>query len=280
MQMYTKVAFSELAKEMSIMVVDDEKVHLMACEEMLKQYFRGVYGFADPIEAIQFYKDREVDIDIVMTDIKMPVMSGLEMSRRIKKINHECSIVVLSCSEDNELLLDAIEANIHYYMIKPFDPDKHLPALFPVMEKQKMRLDLKKAKLDKQLKKINKAKRIKIDLFLENIPFPSVVLCEKGTMMEWNKRFKELFCDMENRPILEEIKKRNKNFFTLFYSEDWCNQPGGSLMMCSDLVHEECVDKNVEYHSESGICDMNFRLNMSELDSDLYEEGYLAILYN
>jgi len=74
---------------------------------------------------------RENEPEIVMTDINMPVMDGIRMSREIKSLNPEASIIAVTAHSDTSYLLNAIEIGIHYYVLKPINYDE----LFSVIDK-------------------------------------------------------------------------------------------------------------------------------------------------
>jgi signal transduction histidine kinase len=64
---------------------------------------------------------REYAPDIVITDINMPVMDGIQMAREIKALNPETIIIVVSAYSDKPYLLNAIEIGIDHYVLKPID---------------------------------------------------------------------------------------------------------------------------------------------------------------
>ncbi len=69
--------------------------------------------------------------DVVVTDIKMPVMDGLEMAEHIKKSpNHEVPIIVITAYSDRDYLLRAIDLGIDRYVTKPIDADMLLAAIY------------------------------------------------------------------------------------------------------------------------------------------------------
>ncbi|OGU07364.1 MAG: hybrid sensor histidine kinase/response regulator [Geobacteraceae bacterium GWC2_58_44] len=74
---------------------------------------------------------REHEPDIVMTDINMPVMDGIRMSREIKSINSEARIIAVTAHSDTSYLLNAIEIGIHYYVLKPINYEE----LFSIIDK-------------------------------------------------------------------------------------------------------------------------------------------------
>ena len=74
---------------------------------------------------------REQRPDIVLTDLSMPVMDGLQMTREIKELNAETIIIAVSAQNNPYYLLNAIETGIRHYVMKPFKNEE----LFAVINK-------------------------------------------------------------------------------------------------------------------------------------------------
>ena len=70
--------------------------------------------------------------DLVLTDISMPKMNGIELSKKIKEQNSSQSIIIISAHNAQSNLLEAIELNIDGFLLKPIKMDKFIP----VIEKQ------------------------------------------------------------------------------------------------------------------------------------------------
>ena len=75
--------------------------------------------------------------DIVITDIRMPFMDGLELSRLIKKEQPQIKIIILSGHEEFEYAKAAIQIGIEEYLLKPINGDELLQAVNHVAEKIK-----------------------------------------------------------------------------------------------------------------------------------------------
>ena len=78
--------------------------------------------------------------DIIITDIMMPVCDGLDMTIKIKKLDGNIPIIVLSAHSDKEQLLKAIDIGINKYFIKPFDPEEvieHINKIAPSLNKKR-----------------------------------------------------------------------------------------------------------------------------------------------
>ncbi len=106
-------------------VVDDEKI---AREVVIKFIlslnlnFEITGGFANGADALEYIKSN--DVDVVITDIKMPKMSGMELCKNICKLKPKCKIVILSGYGEFTYARQAIEYNVFNYILKPVDPDE------------------------------------------------------------------------------------------------------------------------------------------------------------
>ena len=88
---------------------------------------KDFYQAYDGEEAISLYKDKNPDI--ILSDINMPKMNGLEMSRVIKKLDNHQPIFLLSAFEDISILKQAINIGINGFISKPIDDIKSLLAM-------------------------------------------------------------------------------------------------------------------------------------------------------
>jgi DNA-binding response OmpR family regulator len=114
-------------KNLTILFVEDEenirKGLNSAIGDEFKDFILARDG-SDGLKKFQKYKP-----DIVITDILMPIMDGLEMSKEIKKISTNIPIVILSAFDEKERLLKAIDIGIDKYLIKPIDAQDLMDAL-------------------------------------------------------------------------------------------------------------------------------------------------------
>lgn len=109
-------------KDMSILYVEDDEAVRESIHEFLDRRFDQVL-LAENGEA-GLYMYRENAANIVMTDINMPVMNGLEMTRAILEENDKTPVIVTSAHNEAKYLLGAIELGISHYLLKPLDPGK------------------------------------------------------------------------------------------------------------------------------------------------------------
>ncbi|EAI5815544.1 response regulator transcription factor [Campylobacter jejuni] len=119
---------SQECKELIILVVEDEVKARESLINVLSERFSKVIGAQNGDEGLKKFK--KFKPDLVITDIAMPIMDGLDMAREIKEISDDVPIVVLSAYSEKERLLRSIDIGIDKYLIKPVDIEE----LFKVLD--------------------------------------------------------------------------------------------------------------------------------------------------
>jgi len=105
------------AKGFSVLYVEDNDALRVNASKVLKQFFEQVYVACDGREGLEYFK--KYHPDIVVTDVVMPYVSGLEMSRHIHMLNKETKIIVMSGDDSPQYLFEAIELGIFRFLKKP-----------------------------------------------------------------------------------------------------------------------------------------------------------------
>ena len=144
------IDLKEVASSLSLLVVEDEKELNNELVSILSLLFYSVDFAYNGVDGLERYKKTKPDI--VLTDISMPKMNGIEMSRHIKDIKPTAHIIVLSAHSDTKHLIDLIDINIDQFILKPFDKNTFLFKLHKVAKKITLEKKLKKASKKKMLK--------------------------------------------------------------------------------------------------------------------------------
>jgi len=111
-----------------IMIVDDEKGMCDFLRYLLEGEGYEVDHANSGAEALAKLESKSVHL--ILADIKMPGMDGLEMLRRIKEIDENVVVIVMTGYSSLETAIKAIKYNAHNYLTKPFDdPDAVLAAV-------------------------------------------------------------------------------------------------------------------------------------------------------
>lgn len=123
----------ERLKNKTILLVDDEDVIRDNIASMLKFFFKEVYTAIDGYDAIDKY---EIYLpNIIMTDLKMPNMDGLELIKELKKRSSNAYTIIVSAHTDTDFLLSAIHNGVDRYIIKPVVEEELFAAFEAYFEK-------------------------------------------------------------------------------------------------------------------------------------------------
>jgi len=90
--------------------------------EILDCMFKDIYLAKDGEEAYKLYLEKKPDL--IITDIKMPKMSGLELVKKIRETNPKVRVIITSAHTDLDYLLDATELHLVKYIVKPITEEK------------------------------------------------------------------------------------------------------------------------------------------------------------
>ncbi|WP_320033982.1 response regulator transcription factor [Halarcobacter sp.] len=122
-----------ILKELKVLFVEDEVNISKLLKDAISDYFFSFTIANNGEEGLEKYK--KINPDFIITDIMMPKLDGLDMTKEIRKENETIPIIVLSAFSDKEKLLKAIDIGITKYFIKPFDPDELLEYLVTIASK-------------------------------------------------------------------------------------------------------------------------------------------------
>jgi DNA-binding response OmpR family regulator len=100
-----------------ILLVEDEELIRENYMTYLKMFFSEVYEAKDGEEAYELYKEKKPDIMIV--DINLPKLTGLELLKRIRIKDHKTKAIILTAHTDTSFLLDAASLKLTQYLVKP-----------------------------------------------------------------------------------------------------------------------------------------------------------------
>ena len=115
---------NKLLRNIKILLVEDEEKLSIGLKNAIGDNFFSFSVAKDGLEGIE--KFEKISPDIVITDINMPNLDGLEMSNRLKVINPSIPIIILSAFSEKEKLFSAIDVGVTKYFLKPYDPGELL----------------------------------------------------------------------------------------------------------------------------------------------------------
>ena len=114
-------------KDLSALYVEDDPRVRNATLDILKHFFKQIHVAEDGQEGLALFEAHT--IHLVICDIRMPKMNGLELATQIRKTDTKVPIFITTSHSDREELIRAIPLNIADYLIKPFTFDRLQEAL-------------------------------------------------------------------------------------------------------------------------------------------------------
>jgi CheY-like chemotaxis protein len=106
----------------TVMVVDDDRDILTVASKGLEHAGFQVHSFSDPVRAIQHVEDGCQKCTVIVSDVKMPEMTGFQLVRRVKDLRPDIKIVMMTAFDVNKTELEAVfpSTPVDKVMRKPF----------------------------------------------------------------------------------------------------------------------------------------------------------------
>ena len=124
-----------ILKDLSVLYIEDEAYLREEISTFLKRRVGKLVMAEDGVEGIKAFQNG--GIDLIITDLKMPNMDGLQMAKQIREMGSEVPILITTAISDVALMQASIEIGIERYLLKPIDVNVLLSAL----ESVKLKLD-------------------------------------------------------------------------------------------------------------------------------------------
>jgi len=183
----------------TLLYVEDDETTRNYMQERLKKRVKQLYIAYDGEDGFAKYQKHKPDI--VLTDVVMPNLNGIDMARKIKEVNHKVPIVITSAHGDTSYLLDAIDLGIDGYLLKPLNKEK----LFSTLENNIKRNFLEQELLQK-----------KDDLILHQSKLASMGEMVGYIAHQWKQPLNVLFMNIQMIELENNEGLVDKKYFTKF----------------------------------------------------------------
>lgn len=225
----------------TILWVDDEMESLQSQKIFLENKGYAVHTLANGFDAIEYVKENPVDV--VLLDETMPGITGLETLAKIKEVNQQVPIVMITKNETENLMDDAIGSQISDYLIKPVNPNQVLLSLKKILDNRRLVAEKTTSAYQQQFRSLFMA--------LNSSPDYNEWMDIYKKLVYW-----ELEMEKSDSPEMQEIllsqKKEANNEFCKFVTREylgWVNPKSGDAPIMSNTV----VQFKVLPHLEPGV---------------------------
>lgn len=234
-----------------ILIVDDEKIERNGIKFLLKQtgIELEIHEACNGKEAVVFLEQQQVDI--LLTDIKMPLMDGMELLKLVCPDNPEMKSIIFSGYSEFEYAKTAMKMGVKDYILKPVDPAEFTKAINRVIQE-----------LDEQI--LSKNKEAEADTFMkEHILFSLV----NGTKSDDVRKKAKGYFD-------EEEINRYQRMILLEVNDDFFGRIGNDL----EEIFEDNIKGDFKYLNLNEQQSLLFLVDYKECDYKKIAEDFVNIL--
>lgn len=138
--MYPKIdKVLKRTKQLSVLFVEDDLYFKNETTEIFERFFKHVDTAVDGEMALrlyeEFYKNHDTFYDVVITDINMPKINGVDLIKKIYALNPKQHIIVISAHDRSDYLLELVNVGIEQFLLKPLVFETLLAVLEKLPEK-------------------------------------------------------------------------------------------------------------------------------------------------
>ena len=221
-----------------ILWVDDEIESLQSQKIFLQNKGYEIHTLTNGFDAIDYVKENIVDV--VLLDETMPGITGLETLTKIKEVNSQIPIVLITKNETENLMDDAIGSQISDYLIKPVNPNQVLLSLKKIIDNRRLVAEKTTTAYQQQFRNLFMA--------LNSNPNYSEWMGIYKELVRW-----ELSLQRSDSPEMQEVFQTQKNEanteFFKFISRNyasWINEKGADKPIMSHTLIKEKVVPTLE----------------------------------
>jgi len=202
-----------VTKKLDILYVEDNQESKDQAVKTFSNYFNLVHTANDGAEGLQFYNDffykNNKHYDILITDIKMPNMTGIELSKKIHEINNNQIILVIYAYDDKKYLIELLNLGISGFIQKPLSFDeinRTLNNLIANISQNEIMILNDDCTYNKSHKLLMQ-KDVQILLTKNETRFIDFMICNHGNYFELSEIFEEIFFDEPDKTFTNDSMK-------------------------------------------------------------------------
>lgn len=249
--------FSELVSKYSVLYVEDERDTRESVFKTLKRLgFANLYEAQNGLEGLAVFKEKRPEI--VISDIQMPAMNGLDMIKEIYQISPETHVILTTAFSDQDYFMRSIELKVDKYIIKPINMNEFFEAIKDACVQLEQKR-LAAAYLAKEAReKLESVIKNTTSVIADASPNP-VILFREGRLAYVNDAFLSLLSHMDLSPAIDggympDVFEKKNGYLGGLY--DYDDTPGKVNKVCiknangKDRIFE-VVKKEVKIEDEN-----------------------------
>lgn len=255
-----------IINNIKVLYVEDEEITRIITKKILKKRVGKLIVAKNGLEGLDLFKKYKPDI--VVTDLRMPILDGIGMIKNIRDYDQECGIIINTEVEDIDYILTSVDIGIDKYLVKPVDEEKMVESLEKVVLKVIKRKSHKNnlddiLQLSKEERKdIEDEIKKKIAIFIKNATGKGprdIQVFLGGTIIEVKAYevltpMEKIFLENgENRTLVETYRK-------LFYKQKYIEL----VNLVSDITKAKCEIDNISIDVSENMEKLLFKLHFNE----------------
>ncbi len=195
----------ELTKNLTVLYAEDEISAQKEIEKILKIFFKKIIVASDGEEGLELYYKHQDKIDLIMSDIQMPKMNGLEMIEQIRSGDRNIPVIMLTAFNDQEYFIKSISLKIDKYLIKPLDKKAFIETINDVAYSlSQTHLLAKLIRENQQAELLSKEKEM-LSKITEAYSLPMIIF-QNDKIVHFSKSFESLFGKINKQDLFEQKK--------------------------------------------------------------------------
>ncbi|HLO82239.1 MAG TPA: response regulator [Chitinophagaceae bacterium] len=194
----------------NILWVDDEIESLQSQKKFLESKGYSVHTLTNGYDAIDYVKVNPVDV--VLLDETMPGITGIETLSRIKEVNSQLPVVMITKNETENLMDDAIGSQISDYLIKPVNPNQVLLSLKKIIDNKRLVAEKTQTNYQQQFRELFMALQSNPDYNQWMDIYKKLVYWELEMTKSESPELQEVLQSQKNEANTEFFKFISKNY--------------------------------------------------------------------
>ncbi|MEA3554657.1 MAG: response regulator [Campylobacterota bacterium] len=273
------------SKTLKVLYVEDNKEARESTLAMLNNLFDDIIVANDGLDGLEKFTKNEIQqeqgkektFDLIISDINMPNMNGIEMCEQIKEISNDIPIIILSGHNESEYFMKSIKLGVDGYLLKPLDFDPLISVLYKIIKNIKNNIEFEKNIKNQQKYEKQEALNNMLNNIAHHWKQPLTVISLEAGLIKLSNESK-FYTNESNitssEAIIESVEVLNniiKDFEKLFNSN--CKNNTTNINLRDTIKNIIPDSKDIEIIQD--IEDISIRTNQ-----ELIEDVIIAIFNN